>query len=680
MRCFFILCKSMRALSENIFVRLLPALTLGIISATYFKISIEIVAVTMLFLCLTAASFRFISYKHRYKLQPLEGLLFLLLIGLSGYSLYQVQRPAQHLLSLVNHEDKLIIKMDEAPVPRNQVIKVTGRIEGILKHDTILPYSGKCMLFLRKSEQAASLQYNDIIICKNTLREVQRDPNPHAINYQRILNNKGIYYTGFLNDTQYRSAGHYKGFDIYEPAIKTREYCLTIFRKYIPDKEAAAVCSSLLLGQRNDLSFELENAYASAGVIHILAVSGMHVGLIYLLIRYVLRVIGLLKRQRILSFIIIISCIWFFALITGLTSSVIRASAMITLVAFGIVLKRPLFTLNILFGSAFCILCFRPDMLFDIGFQLSFSAVLGILILQPLLYQRMQTVNPVVDAIMKIMSVSIAAQAFTLPFILFYFHQIPIHFVLANLLVVPILSFIIYALIGLLVLSPIPALAYILGLSISVTVNGINQLILYIQSLPLALLHIRSFNLLMLLLCFILLLLLTHHLQSMRTKPLLASMLVATVLIGLNTYYDLQKINQQYLQVFRHDKGIVSTVRNQQQAIVLYPAGMNTRSGAFDHYLKQYFLYENVKEVLCIPVSQRSSLTVNGDWFNFNGKYLQTKDCIIESAGNRQYIQLPDKSLLCSISSGVNENVYNPLLKGPILIPLSGNEVSISAD
>ncbi len=638
----------MELIRENIFIRLLIALCIGIFAGYYYPMDSLLLAFsTIVLLLLLISTYRYLPVHFKYKWQYIYGLQLLFAIMLSGYVLVinQEQHGSQYLKNAF--VDYITVRVMEDPSPHEQIIKVTAEINGLINGKNIIPASGRCLLFIRKTEKGVGIRYNDFLLCKNTLTPVDNNPNPHAIDYRQILRNKNIYESGFLNDSEYIISGHHQGFDLKAIAIAARNYCVGIMNQYITNQDAAAVCSSLLLGQREQLSNELESAYASAGVIHILAVSGMHVGLIYLLLHLTLKSIGLTKRFRLLSFALIVTGIWFFALMTGLSSSVIRASTMITLVAFGNYLHRPLLTLNILFGSAFILLLFNPLLIFDIGFQLSFSAVLSILILQPKVYELMQTNNPMLDNLMKVLSISIAAQVLTLPLIMYYFHQIPVHFLLANLIVVPVLSFVIYALIGLVMVSAIPLIAIPLGLAISYIVQGVNTSIDFIQSLPFALYHIRTYTGVMMIISFIAIFFLIEFLYYRKAKMLQVSLLLTIALVGMNTFMDMNKEKQHSVQIFQNSQGVIAGVRNNQQVILFYPGKMNLSTGTFERYLKQYFLYENVHEVLYIPYDTYNNFSANTDWFSFSNNQFRTDGCSIDMTTDGLNIFTHNKQIEC---------------------------------
>ncbi|MFN5214481.1 MAG: ComEC/Rec2 family competence protein [Bacteroidota bacterium] len=617
---------------EVIFIRLLPVFVIGLLLAYVFPIpSVYPLFIAMTISLVLISTYAKLPVSWMYRWQFVYGCLLMLLVLISGMLVMSATVRSNASYLTLPRYSHLTVKVTEEPMIRERSIKIVATILSTTDGTRYASIRAKCLLYVSVTDKGKSIRYGDEILCRNTLRAVDSNPNPHAVNYQFILRNKGIYETGYLTDKDYQIAKAFTGTDLIALAISIRNYCLQIIRTYVPDPGAAAVCTSLLLGAREQLRDDLEEAYASAGVIHILAVSGMHVGLIYLLIQFLFNASGLQKRFRLSALICTLLFIWLFALVTGLSSSVVRASAMITFVACCHYLKRPMVTLNILFASAFVLLIHNPLILFDIGFQLSFFAVWGIIVMQPVLYERLHTPNPILDYVVKMVSVSLAAQLFTMPLILYYFNQIPVHFLLANLIVVPVLTMVIYALILLIALSFFPGIMYPVGHLISVIVTGVNDTIAFIQTFPMALVHIRSFTALAAVLLFIAVLLGTSYLSSNNPKYLRSALIALVLIIALGNWSYFQKSSKQYVQVFSVGKYPLATIRNRDKAIVMYPYNLDMTKNHTDRYLKQYFLKEYANEIICVPYGSHSNNQIRSDWFTFTQTGLNSSLCEIQT-------------------------------------------------
>jgi competence protein ComEC len=209
------------------------------------------------------------------------------------------------------------------------------------------------------------------------------------------------------------------------------------------EKDELGVIEALLLGERNDISTETYNNYKNAGAVHILAVSGLHIGVLLLLLQYLLQPLEFLPKGKTIKLMVIVGLLWCFAFLAGLSASVVRAVTMFSFVAYALYLNRPSNTFNIIALSMFFILLvINPMFLFQVGFQMSYSAVLAIVWIYPKLQRFWFPENVLLRKFWQLLSVSFAAQLGVLPVSLFYFHQFPGLFFLSNLLVVPFLGLI----------------------------------------------------------------------------------------------------------------------------------------------------------------------------------------------------------------------------------------------
>ena len=218
-------------------------------------------------------------------------------------------------------------------------------------------------------------------------------------------------------------------------------------------EDELAIINALLLGQRQDISKELTANYSKAGAIHILAVSGLHVGVILWMFSFVLKPLERYKRGKGIKLALVLLFLWFFALLAGMSASVTRAVTMFSAIAIGQFFnKRNAIEQSLIF-SMFLLLLLKPLFLFDVGFQLSYLAVFGIIWVQPVFYQLWKPKYYIIVKGWQLFTVSLAAQIGVLPLSLFYFHQFPGLFFVSNLLIIPFLGIILSTGIIVLVLS-----------------------------------------------------------------------------------------------------------------------------------------------------------------------------------------------------------------------------------
>ena len=261
----------------------------------------------------------------------------------------------------------------------------------------------------------------------------------------------------------------------------------------IPDTAAAAILSALLLGETSLLSKEITSDYSVAGVVHILAVSGMHVALIYELILFTLKLF-LRKKRKWLTFFLAISLLWGYGAITGFSASVVRACCMFSFFVISDCFLLPRNTGNTIAGSSLLILYFQPYLIFNLGFLLSITAVLGIVVIHPLIMRLFYTESKIGYYLISSTSITLSATLTTLPLTLYIFHSFPTYFMLANLLLVPWSTFILYIGIAFLLFSGIPFLGPLISSALNFTTCSMNQFIHLIHYLPKAQLQEINFN------------------------------------------------------------------------------------------------------------------------------------------------------------------------------------------
>lgn len=301
--------------------------------------------------------------------------------------------------------------------------------------------TGEVLLNIEKDCLSVNFNINDKILLENNFVGVHEPLNPHQFNYKKYLENKGIrqqiYSTKkeilFLNS------------DVSSPLGVIHKIRLKIQKsldQYNFSKDELSVMNALLLGQRQDISKELTTNYSKAGAVHILAISGLHVGIILVLLSFVLKPLDRVKKGKFIKLILVISFLWFFAVLAGMSASVTRAVTMFSALALGQFFNKKNAVEQSLVFSMFIILLWKPIFLFDIGFQLSYLAVFGIIWIQPLFYNFWTPKLYIVAKAWQLFTVSLAAQIGVLPLSLFYFHQFPGLFFVSNLLIIPFLGII----------------------------------------------------------------------------------------------------------------------------------------------------------------------------------------------------------------------------------------------
>jgi competence protein ComEC len=300
-----------------------------------------------------------------------------------------------------------------------------------------------------------------------------------------MIQARNIWFSVYLTNGNYLKTGHQVNRIIYL-AEQVRDKLVSILTKVIREKEERSVISALTLGYRAEIGQDTMDYFASTGAMHVLSVSGLHVGLIYFILGFLLSFLKRGKAGKAIFACVLILFLWIYAFISGFSPSVQRATVMFSFVIIGNGLRRPVNIYNTLMASALLLVLLNPDVIFDIGFQLSYLAVFGIILIQPALYKLIDVTNPVTKWIWSLTTVSIAAQLTTFPLGLFYFNQFPNLFWLSNFIVIPATTLIIWITLIFFSVCPIQSLAFILGVIIEKITHWMLVVLKFLDSLPYA--------------------------------------------------------------------------------------------------------------------------------------------------------------------------------------------------
>jgi competence protein ComEC len=300
-------------------------------------------------------------------------------------------------------------------------------------------FDGKILLNIKRDSFENIFNIDDLLLISSKLKKISAPLNPHQFDYSAYMKSLGIY--NQVHSSQRTILNQSKGNPTLRgQADKVRSYLIQKLKKSPLTPNVIAIVQALILGQKKDINKQLYDDYSAAGAIHILAVSGLHVGIIYFILIALLRPFkNLFKNELIISIIMVIS-LWGFAFLTGLSPSVIRAVTMFSFFAFAKAINRETNGINTLFLSYFILLIINPLWLFYVGFQLSYLAVFFILWLLPLFNKIYYPKNYFIKKIWGIFTVTLAAQLGIIPLSIYYFHQFPGLFFITNLIILPFLG------------------------------------------------------------------------------------------------------------------------------------------------------------------------------------------------------------------------------------------------
>ena len=332
--------------------------------------------------------------------------------------------------------DSLLIRIDEDLQSKPKSFKTSASVLGVIHCNDTFPATGKLVLYLSKDLDPEGLSYGDLICFSHPLSPIRNSGNPGAFEYARYAAMQGVFHSVYLKQGQWRKTGLQQTSIIQRSINRLRKGAGCHAKSFGNDKPVLGIAEALLIGYKDHLDRDLVREYTQAGVVHIIAISGLHLGLIYWMITALLARIPLTRKRPVIQYILSFTALWLFTLVTGASASVLRSAVMFSCMLLGKALSKRSTILQALTASAFLLLAWNPYLLWDVGFQLSYLALTGIILLQ----------NPSGDCCLskkmvakswEMMAVTLAAQIGTFPICLFYFHQFPTYFFLANLIAVP---------------------------------------------------------------------------------------------------------------------------------------------------------------------------------------------------------------------------------------------------
>lgn len=443
------------------------------------------VIILLFFLIRFVLAFRRLPFQYRW----FHGIVANVLLFLLGYlwCFHHNELKSDNHFSQYLHEENILFGVVSNTPEFENYIKATLSTSVIeSQNDSLKNCDGNLLIFL-KNDSLRQLKYGDVVAFKGRIQKVDAPKNPHAFNYQRFLHFQNIHYQVFVNDfDNWKITASDQGNYIQGKATQIRKYFLGILEKHLTTPQELAVGNALILGYKDDLNEEIQTAYAHTGALHVLAVSGLHVGLVAWFVNILL---GFFKsKSRIWKFTkmsILIGVVWSFALVTGGSPSVLRAATMFTFLIIGLSVNRTTNIYNSLAISATFLLVWNPYLLMSVGFQLSYLAVMGIVYFQPKIFRAWFIKNSFLRSLWNLATVSFGAQIGTLPLSLYYFHSLPFFAWLSGIIVIPAATVILGS--GLLLLlfeSVIPTLAFLPGAILYYSIWIMNNAIFFIQKIP----------------------------------------------------------------------------------------------------------------------------------------------------------------------------------------------------
>ena len=477
-------------LRKTPFLRFIIPLIAGIILQWYFQLPLGfgIIVFTTAFVPLLL--FFQLNYYRKFRYRWVQGVLMHLVITALGMVLIfvnDIRNNKNWFAKQYRPADKLIVTLNEQPVSKKNSYKAEAAVTSIIRNDTFFKTNGNIIIYFKKDSIINQYRPGMQLIFRRVLQEIKNNGNPAAFDYREYALFKGTTHQVYLTSKDYEVLAGKNISGLKNFLYQTRAYVLQTLQSYIKGPKEQGLAEALLIGYKDDLDKRLLQSYTNTGVVHIIAVSGMHIALLYWLLNLIFQPFLRKKNIRWLHPFLVITSLWLFSLITGGAASIIRAAVMFTFVKLGKSINRNASIYNILLSSAFCLLCYNPFWLWDVGFQLSYAAVLSIVIFYKPIYSLLFLKNKLLNLSWQLVAVSISAQILTTPLSIYYFHQFPIYFLITNLVAVPLSSIILIGEFILILISPVSSIARVGGAVLEKLIWWLNSFIERIENFPFAL-------------------------------------------------------------------------------------------------------------------------------------------------------------------------------------------------
>ena len=469
-------------------VRLLLPFCAGIVSAVFVGINLPLTLCTAGFALVVMLWLHYSGFiKNNYSKRWVYGVLISLFFLCAGniITALNIEIDDNDHFSNYNNKDNYYIGYITEPLKEgDKSYKSVIELQSVIEDGAAVKVKGNLLVYFSKDSVNSKLKYGDVICFKTNPAVIKPPQNPNEFNYKRFLSFKNIYHQAYLKPESITVTNINAGNKIIKTALETQQYLLHVFKENNIAGQEYAVLSALMLGYKDELDAQLKQAYSSSGAMHVLAVSGLHVGIIFLAISKALFFMNKKRWQILLKGVLIILFLWSYAFITGLSPSVMRSATMLSFVVGATMFSRESNIYNTLAASALVLLLIDPFLIMAVGFQLSYLAVLGIVAFQPRFNNLIHPKNWLIRNAWAITCVSIAAQLATFPLGILYYHQFPNYFILSNLLVIPLATAILYSGILLFITSWIPVVSSFVALVVKYSVYFLNKSVYVIEQLP----------------------------------------------------------------------------------------------------------------------------------------------------------------------------------------------------
>ncbi len=548
-------------------------LVLGILTAHYFPIPFLIL--TPLVVVLSLVFVFWLLARQQLIQQVYLGIAAYLCFFAIGIFSYQIRLPEfqpNHFSKIIldNSPKILQIKITQTLKPDRFNHKYFAEVNAINGIAT----SGKVLINIAKDSLLKPLVPDNVVLTYTTVSEISKPQNPHQFDYSNYMKLQGVYGQLRISSNEILKVSK-DSKTIFGIAQNLRAEIIRKLERSKLEPDERAIIQALVLGEKKDIDKNLYEAYAAAGAVHILAVSGLHVGILYIILGFLFKPVKRLKYGIVLHSILIVLLLWCFAVLSSLSPSVTRAVTMFSFFAFANLLNRRTNSTNTLFLSLLTLLIINPLWLFQVGFQLSYLAVFFIVWLLPIFKGIGHSKYWLVRKTGPIVGVTICAQIGVLPLSLYYFHQFPGLFLLTNIVVLPFLTILMCGGILIVLLAVFNSLPNWLSEIYNRMIEGLNTFINWVAMQDEFLFEEIHFSALKVIAAYLLIISIALAVKKLNYQRLIVS-LVAVSLILTVFIYDEFSTSTNHLIVFHKSRKTLISHKNGKK-LTVYKDDLNMR-------------------------------------------------------------------------------------------------------
>lgn len=534
----------------------------------------------------------------------------------------------------VNFSGKVEARVIDSPLKKEKTIRVHANICSLKRPE----FQVHALLYIQNDSAACALTRGDLLLFTAELHPPDPPKNPDAFDYRRYLLRKGVPLTAYVDSRSWLLLEHDPRPSLMSIASSLQSRFSELFAANGLAGPEYSVITAILLGNDDTMDADLKAAYSAAGVSHILCVSGMHVGIIFMILNFILKPLDSSRRLRFFKSMLLIGSVWFYAALTGLAPSVQRSATMFTFMTIGGLLRRNVNVFHSLFASMFVLLLVNPLLIFEIGFEMSYLAVFGIVIFQPRIVSLWTPKTRVGRYFWELICVSVAAQLSTFPLSVFYFGQFPNYFLLSNLSVMSLSFLVIVTGVTLLTVSWWPAIARGVGWLLTCEIRLMNGIISFINRLPGSITDHLSFTLWQTVLIYGIITLLFLFLVKKIKILKYCSLSLTIVLLLTFSFTKIHQLSCQEITFYSIHNRTVVGVNQQGEGILLLDSAAWMSSDWYDFNVKSHEYKQGVHNQF---VSIDSNLKAGQLYLKNHFLCFGNKTFYFLSHRNRLYPEMP---------------------------------------